>query len=116
VLAGYAPFGIALLPWSKPRRILLGAVLGVVCALFAVRTLTYPLREPALWELRVAESAAVSGDSRELDTRLARARSLGAERRPETRRRLEYVERLAGRARALTRNPPDSSSSRPSSP
>lgn len=59
-----------------PRRLWpLSAGIWLVCVLLSVQTITYRLRLPAQWELRVAQGAAVAGDLPELQRRAARARA-----------------------------------------
>lgn len=64
-------------PWRTPRpRFSFVAVCAVIVIGFGIKTVTYRLRAPAGWELRVAQSATVLGDRVELTRRLERAARL----------------------------------------
>lgn len=66
---------------------------------FGARGALHSLAHPALWELRVAESSALEGDSSSAHSRLARARAL-APGDASVRARIVYVEQvLASRLR-----------------
>lgn len=72
-----------------------GAALALVLVGFALKAYTYQLKNPALWHLRVAQSAAMTGDIGEVRDRISRARSL-APHDDEVRRRTKQVLDLAG--------------------
>lgn len=75
-------------------RAAVGAALGLALVGFALKAYTYQLKNPALWHLRVAQSAAMAGDIDEVRDRVSRARSL-APYDEEVRRRAKQVLDLA---------------------
>ena len=56
----------------------------------SLRTVTYELRSPGMWELRVAEGELARGDVEAATARIARAREVGAGD-PAVERRIELL-------------------------
>lgn len=94
VLAGIGLHGVARMQDRARRVALLGALL-LVCAGFAYKTWTYQLAAPYLWDLRVAQSAALIKDKAELSHRLARVAPM-ARRYPELWQRIDLFARTGG--------------------
>jgi len=94
LLAGFGVVQSLQLP-QRRLRLALCAGLAVACLGFAVKTVTYKLRVPVTWELRVAQSAAIGGDQAELARRLERAARL-APGNPDVRRRIELFAKTGG--------------------
>lgn len=97
-LGGHAVASLRDLANQRLRAVAIGVV-GLACALLVARTLTYRLNQPAVWELSVAESAAVQADAAEVARRVHRARA-AAPGDPGTERRIAYVNDRLARATA----------------
>jgi hypothetical protein len=69
---------LARAPQPARSKQIAGAGLALVCALLALRHWTYPLRDPAMWQVRVAEAEALRGDVDAARGRLRRAYELTA--------------------------------------
>jgi len=82
---------LAGLAWARADR-RLRIVLATIVVVFVVHDLRRGLAHPGLWQLRVAESAAVAGDYATCHDRVVRAREL--EPTPEVDERARYVSRI----------------------
>lgn len=94
VLGGIGLHGVAQVH-DRARRLALQGALLLICAGFAYKTWTYQLAAPYLWDLRVAQSAALLGDKEELSRRLARVLPV-ARRHPELWQRIDLFARTGG--------------------
>jgi len=57
---------------------------------FTYGTLAYRLNDPAMWQLRMAESAIAASDGKEAERRIARAQQLGGDK-PHIQKRIAYL-------------------------
>lgn len=85
-------FGIAWLSRQpRDRRFWLFATpLAVACIHFSYATLNYQLTDPAMWQLRMAESAISAWDAEEAERRIARAQAIAGDK-PHIQRRIAYL-------------------------
>jgi hypothetical protein len=58
---------------DRRRRLASGLALALACGFFAVRTMTYELAHPGLWQIRIAQSEQARGDVDAVERRLQRA-------------------------------------------
>lgn len=82
---------LAGLAWARADR-RLRAALAAIAVVFVVHDLRRGLQHPGLWQLRVAESAAVAGDYATCHDRVVLARTL--EPTPEVDERARYISRI----------------------
>jgi len=62
----------------------------LACGYFTHATLNYELKDPAMWQLRMAESALSASDLEEAERRIARAQAIAGDK-PHIRHRIEYL-------------------------
>lgn len=76
--------------YREPRTWWVAAPLALLCAYFSYATLSYELQDPAMWQLRMAESAISGQDLDEAQRRIARAQQLGGDQ-PQIQKRIAYL-------------------------
>lgn len=72
------------------RSWLLSAPVLLACVYFTHATVTYELNDPAMWQLRMAESALSASDHEEAERRINRALALGGDK-PHIQHRIAYL-------------------------
>lgn len=93
--------------WHQPRnrRFWSMALPVVLCgAYFTHATVNYQLNDPAMWHLRMAESAIAAWDAEEAERRITRAESIAGDQ-PHIQKRIAYLRSQAS-GRVTTRTPP----------
>jgi 4-amino-4-deoxy-L-arabinose transferase-like glycosyltransferase len=87
--------GIAALSrrYDEARTWWIAAPVALACVYFSYATLTYQLQDPAMWQLRMAESAISARDAQEAERRIARAQAIAGDQ-PHIRHRIEYLRGL----------------------
>jgi len=89
LLSGHAVMWL----WGKPRtrHWWLGvSAVTLLCGYFTYGTLSYRLNDPAMWQLRMAESAIAGWDAEEAARRIARAQAM-AGHEPHIQKRIAYL-------------------------
>ena len=79
--------------WERRRGPRAWWILGPVvlgCAYFSYGTLAYQLADPAMWQLRMAESAFAAVDLEEAERRIARAEAIAGDK-PHIKLRIAYL-------------------------
>jgi hypothetical protein len=67
---------------------------ALACVYFTHATLMYQLNDPAMWQLRMAESAISAHDTEEAERRIARANAIAGDK-PHIQHRIAYLRGLS---------------------
>lgn len=116
LLSGYAVTWL----WDQPRTRhwwLSTSCIALLCGYFTYGTLFYRLNDPAMWQLRMAESAIAGWDGDEAARRIARAQAI-AGNEPHIQRRIAYLRAqfTHERVKAWKQRPRDAAAHVPESP
>jgi 4-amino-4-deoxy-L-arabinose transferase-like glycosyltransferase len=79
--------------YRERRTWWIAAPIALLCLYFSYATLTYQLQDPAMWQLRMAESAISANDSKEAERRIARAQAMAGDQ-PHIQQRIAYLRGL----------------------